>query len=79
MAVSHVSPPPAAPRRPPGNISWTFSSSSLNLKWDPVVPLRNESTVTGYKVRKEHGSAIWRNCSPLPSSHRDPQSLARRI
>lgn len=44
--------PLTAPRRPPGNISWTFSSSSLSLKWDPVVPLRNESTVTGYKVRK---------------------------
>uniref|UniRef100_A0A8C4LP73 Contactin-2 n=1 Tax=Equus asinus asinus TaxID=83772 RepID=A0A8C4LP73_EQUAS len=38
------------PRRPPGNISWTFSSSSLSIKWDPVVPLRNESAVTGYKV-----------------------------
>uniref|UniRef100_A0A8C6R358 Contactin 2 n=1 Tax=Nannospalax galili TaxID=1026970 RepID=A0A8C6R358_NANGA len=38
------------PRRPPGNISWTFSSSSLSIKWDPVVPLRNESTVTGYKM-----------------------------
>ena len=45
-------PPLAAPRRPPGNISWTFSSSSLSIKWDPVVPLRNESAVTGYKVRK---------------------------
>uniref|UniRef100_A0A671F438 Axonal glycoprotein TAG-1 n=1 Tax=Rhinolophus ferrumequinum TaxID=59479 RepID=A0A671F438_RHIFE len=38
------------PRRPPGNISWTFSSSSLSIKWDPVVPLRNESAVTGYKM-----------------------------
>lgn len=54
MAASTISPPLAAPRRPPGNISWTFSSSSLSLKWDPVVPLRNESTVTGYKVRKGH-------------------------
>lgn len=43
----------AAPRRPPGNISWTFSSSSLSIKWDPVVPLGNESAVTGYKVRGE--------------------------
>uniref|UniRef100_A0A4X1UXN8 Contactin-3 n=1 Tax=Sus scrofa TaxID=9823 RepID=A0A4X1UXN8_PIG len=34
---------PATPRRPPGNISWTFSSSSLSIKWDPVVALRNES------------------------------------
>ncbi|XP_011896165.1 PREDICTED: contactin-2 [Cercocebus atys] len=38
------------PRRPPGNISWTFSSSSLSIKWDPVVPFRNESAVTGYKM-----------------------------
>ncbi|ELK03326.1 Contactin-2 [Pteropus alecto] len=38
------------PRRPPDNISWTFSSSSLSIKWDPVVPLRNESAVTGYKM-----------------------------
>ncbi|ELW47726.1 Contactin-2 [Tupaia chinensis] len=41
---------PPAPRRPPGNISWTFSSSSLSIKWDPVVALRNESAVTGYKM-----------------------------
>ncbi|XP_006834152.1 PREDICTED: contactin-2 [Chrysochloris asiatica] len=38
------------PQRPPGNISWTFSSSSLSIKWDPVVPFRNESAVTGYKM-----------------------------
>ncbi|XP_011371413.2 contactin-2 [Pteropus vampyrus] len=38
------------PRRPPDNISWTFSSSSLSIRWDPVVPLRNESAVTGYKM-----------------------------
>ncbi|KAM8999786.1 contactin-2 [Sarcophilus harrisii] len=38
------------PRRPPGNISWTLSSSSLNIKWDPVIPQRNESAVTGYKM-----------------------------
>ncbi|XP_010611354.1 contactin-2 isoform X1 [Fukomys damarensis] len=38
------------PRRSPGNISWTFSSSSLIIKWDPVVALRNESAVTGYKM-----------------------------
>ncbi|KAG8518080.1 Contactin-2 [Galemys pyrenaicus] len=42
------------PRRPPGNISWTFSSSSLSIKWDPVVPLRNESAVTGYKMLYQH-------------------------
>ncbi|XP_012934086.1 contactin-2 isoform X2 [Heterocephalus glaber] len=38
------------PQRPPGNISWTFSSSSLSIRWDPVVALRNESAVTGYKM-----------------------------
>ncbi|XP_053772136.1 contactin-2 [Desmodus rotundus] len=38
------------PQRPPGNISWTFLSSRLSIKWDPVVPLRNESAVTGYKM-----------------------------
>ncbi|KAL4693803.1 hypothetical protein H8959_013068 [Pygathrix nigripes] len=38
------------PQRPPGNISWTFSSSSLSIKWDPVAPFRNESAVTGYKM-----------------------------
>lgn len=52
-------PPPAAPRRPPGNISWTFSSSSLSVKWDPVVPLRNESAVTGYKVGRDRPSTGW--------------------
>lgn len=39
-----------APQRPPGNISWTFSSSSISIKWDPVVAKADESAVTGYKV-----------------------------
>lgn len=51
------------PRRPPGNISWTFSSSSLSLKWDPVVPLRNESTVTGYKMLYQN------DLQPTPMLH----------
>lgn len=55
-----VKPPP---RRPPGNISWTFSSSSLSLKWDPVVPLRNESTVTGYKMLYQN------DLHPTPTLH----------
>ncbi|KAH0618871.1 hypothetical protein JD844_018394 [Phrynosoma platyrhinos] len=38
------------PRRPPGNISWTFSSSSVSIKWDPVVAKADESAVTGYKM-----------------------------
>ncbi|MBV99830.1 Contactin-2, partial [Eschrichtius robustus] len=55
-----VKPPP---RRPPGNISWTFSSSSLSIKWDPVVPLRNESAVTGYKMLYQN------DLHPTPTLH----------
>lgn len=51
------------PRRPPGNISWTFSSSSLSVKWDPVVPLRNESAVTGYKMLYQN------DLHPTPTLH----------
>ncbi|XP_042537816.1 contactin-2 isoform X1 [Dipodomys spectabilis] len=51
------------PRRPPGNISWTFSSSSLSIKWDPVVPLRNESAVTGYKMLYQN------DLHPAPTLH----------
>ncbi|XP_016071256.1 PREDICTED: contactin-2 isoform X1 [Miniopterus natalensis] len=51
------------PRRPPGNISWTFSSSSLSIKWDPVVPLRNESAVTGYKMLYQN------DLHPTPTLH----------
>uniref|UniRef100_A0A8D0DK78 Contactin 2 n=1 Tax=Salvator merianae TaxID=96440 RepID=A0A8D0DK78_SALMN len=38
------------PKRPPGNISWKFSSSTISIKWDPVVAKANESAVTGYKM-----------------------------
>ncbi|XP_070252571.1 contactin-2 isoform X3 [Myotis yumanensis] len=51
------------PQRPPGNISWTFSSSSLSIKWDPVVPLRNESAVTGYKMLYQN------DLHPTPTLH----------
>ncbi|EQB78148.1 contactin-2 precursor [Camelus ferus] len=51
------------PRRPPGNISWTFSSSSLSIKWDPVVPFRNESAVTGYKMLYQN------DLHPTPTLH----------
>ncbi|XP_069489234.1 contactin-2 [Ambystoma mexicanum] len=40
----------APPSNPPGNISWKLSSSSLSVKWDPVMALENESSVTGYKM-----------------------------
>ncbi|KAB1258893.1 Contactin-2 [Camelus dromedarius] len=57
------------PRRPPGNISWTFSSSSLSIKWDPVVPFRNESAVTGYKClerrKREESVRVCGNCTWL--------------
>lgn len=39
-----------APKIPPGNITWTFSSSSVSIKWDPVIANADESVVTGYKV-----------------------------
>ncbi|XP_028925266.1 contactin-2 [Ornithorhynchus anatinus] len=45
--VTTMKPPP---RRPPGNISWMFSTSSITIKWDPVVPLPDESPITGYKM-----------------------------
>ncbi|XP_049626577.1 contactin-2 isoform X2 [Suncus etruscus] len=51
------------PRQPPGNISWTFSSSSLSIKWDPVVPQRNESAVTGYKMLYQN------DLHPRPTLH----------
>lgn len=71
-------PPLAAPRRPPDNISWTFSSSSLSIKWDPVVPLRNESAVTGYKVREGPGRhwLVMNSSSVFPVSTRGLQSTA---
>ncbi|XP_061488168.1 contactin-2 isoform X2 [Rhineura floridana] len=38
------------PERPPGNISWKFSSTSVRIKWDPVTAKADESAVTGYKM-----------------------------
>ncbi|XP_062998357.1 contactin-2 [Elgaria multicarinata webbii] len=38
------------PKKPPGNISWKFSSSSVSIKWDPVIASAHESAVTGYKM-----------------------------
>ncbi|KAI1231025.1 hypothetical protein IHE44_0008468 [Lamprotornis superbus] len=45
--VTTMRPPP---KRPPGNISWTFSGSTVSIKWDPVVAKADESAVTGYKM-----------------------------
>ncbi|NXO75051.1 CNTN2 protein, partial [Sitta europaea] len=45
--VTTTRPPP---KRPPGNISWTFSGSTVTIKWDPVVARADESAVTGYKM-----------------------------
>ncbi|KAM6041185.1 contactin-2 isoform 1-T2 [Theristicus caerulescens] len=45
--VTTTKPPP---KRPPGNISWTFSGSTVSIKWDPVVARADESAVTGYKM-----------------------------
>ncbi|XP_009995836.1 PREDICTED: contactin-2, partial [Chaetura pelagica] len=45
--ITTTKPPP---KRPPGNISWTFSGSTVSIKWDPVVAKADESAVTGYKM-----------------------------
>ncbi|KAM4885460.1 contactin-2 [Sylvia borin] len=45
--VTTTRPPP---KRPPGNISWSFSGSTVSIKWDPVVAKADESAVTGYKM-----------------------------
>uniref|UniRef100_A0AAV2M8Y2 Contactin-2 n=1 Tax=Knipowitschia caucasica TaxID=637954 RepID=A0AAV2M8Y2_KNICA len=42
------------PNRPPANVSWKTQSSSLSLRWDPVVAFHNESAVLGYKVLLKH-------------------------
>lgn len=47
-----------APRRPPGNISWTLTGSTVTIKWDPVVAQADESAVTGYKVQASMLSAF---------------------
>ncbi|XP_075469858.1 contactin-2 isoform X2 [Ascaphus truei] len=48
--TANVTTTKAPPSRPPGNISWTLSRSSVNIKWDRVTALSNESSVTGYKM-----------------------------
>ncbi|XP_053310311.1 contactin-2 isoform X2 [Spea bombifrons] len=48
--IANVTTTKAPPSRSPGNISWTISRSSINLKWDPVTAFKNESAVTGYKM-----------------------------
>uniref|UniRef100_A0A8C3L9I5 Contactin 2 n=1 Tax=Chrysolophus pictus TaxID=9089 RepID=A0A8C3L9I5_CHRPC len=45
--ITTIKPPP---RRPPGNISWTLTGSTVTIKWDPVVAQADESAVTGYKM-----------------------------
>ncbi|XP_021232542.1 contactin-2 isoform X2 [Numida meleagris] len=45
--ITTTKPPP---RRPPGNISWTLTGSTVTIKWDPVVAQPDESAVTGYKM-----------------------------
>ncbi|POI33585.1 hypothetical protein CIB84_002663 [Bambusicola thoracicus] len=45
--ITTTKPPP---RRPPGNISWTLTGSTVTIKWDPVVAQADESAVTGYKM-----------------------------
>uniref|UniRef100_A0A670ZE85 Contactin 2 n=1 Tax=Pseudonaja textilis TaxID=8673 RepID=A0A670ZE85_PSETE len=34
------------PKMLPGNITWTFSTSSVSIKWDPVIAKADESVVT---------------------------------
>ncbi|MBN3287279.1 CNTN3 protein, partial [Polyodon spathula] len=38
------------PSQPPENIEWSFINSKLILNWDHVIPMENESEVTGYEV-----------------------------
>lgn len=42
------------PNRPPGNVLWKTSGSTVTLSWDPVKALHNESAVLGYKVLFKH-------------------------
>ncbi|XP_068125686.1 contactin-2 [Hyperolius riggenbachi] len=48
--IANVTTTKAPPSKPPGNISWTLSRTRVNIKWDPVIAMRNESPVTGYKI-----------------------------
>ncbi len=44
----------SAPSRPPKIIGTkvNHSGTTINIAWEQVEPLANESTVEGYKVRK---------------------------
>ncbi|XP_053560666.1 contactin-2 [Bombina bombina] len=48
--IANITTTKAPPSRPPGNISWTVSRTSVSIKWDPVMAMRNESSVNGYKI-----------------------------
>nr|XP_033773484.1 contactin-2 isoform X2 [Geotrypetes seraphini] len=48
--TTNVTTTKSPPNRPPGNISWKLAGSTIGIKWDPVVALVNESSVTGYKM-----------------------------
>uniref|UniRef100_A0A8C3XG04 Contactin-2 n=1 Tax=Cyanoderma ruficeps TaxID=181631 RepID=A0A8C3XG04_9PASS len=82
--VTTTRPPP---KRPPGNISWSFSGSTVSIKWDPVVAKADESAVTGYKVRSPSGQAPVHllpsrkdSATPLPSwPWQDPNKLCFKI
>uniref|UniRef100_A0A8C5G6U8 Contactin 2 n=1 Tax=Gouania willdenowi TaxID=441366 RepID=A0A8C5G6U8_GOUWI len=42
------------PNRPPANVSWKTSDSSVTVRWDHVTAMHNESAVLGYKVLYKH-------------------------
>ncbi|XP_040278114.1 contactin-2 [Bufo bufo] len=48
--IANVTTTKSPPNRPPGNISWTLSRSSVRIKWDPLISMKNESSVTEYKI-----------------------------
>uniref|UniRef100_A0A8C1ZJN7 Contactin 1 n=1 Tax=Cyprinus carpio TaxID=7962 RepID=A0A8C1ZJN7_CYPCA len=52
----------APPSRPPKIIGtkMNYSGTTINIAWEQVEPLANESTVEGYKVRKTHSHCIHR-------------------
>lgn len=51
----------SAPSRPPKIIStkMNYSGKMINIAWEQVEPLANESAVEGYKVRKTHSGCIY--------------------
>ncbi|NWZ85971.1 CNTN2 protein, partial [Poecile atricapillus] len=75
--VTTTRPPP---KRPPGNISWTFSGSTVSIKWDPVVAKADESAVTGYKVWPAWLGFSWRRSKEITGTQRSlfPQMLYRQ-